>query len=305
MAEHERFEINRPGGDGTSGTIADPAQLRARREAVRMTCEEAAAALRLAPRQVEALENGDWQALPGVAFVRGALRSYGRLLGADVAPLLEQVGSSESGVQLRPSVSLGVARPRDGAIGFGGGGAGNRWVWGVLIVLALIALAMFFAGGQGLSGMSSWLSTSSAPAEEGAARGPTVIEVLPIPGVSDGQPTAPQEPPTAPPGPGSAAPVTAPGAAVDPAPSAPALAAQAVPALQLAFERDAWVDVRDAAGAPLLQGVQPGGTSSALEGKAPFSLVIGNAAHVRIERAGRAVALQPAAPSGVARLSVE
>jgi len=300
VVEREGFEINRPGDDGAPGTIADPAQLRARREAVRMTCEEAAAALRLAPRQVEALENGDWQSLPGVAFVRGALRSYGRLLGADVAPLLEQVGSSESGVQLRPSVSLGTARPRGSAIGFGGGGVGNRWVWGVLIALGLIALAMFFAGGQGLSGMTSWLSTSTPPAEESAGRPPTVIEALPIPGVNEGQPTPPPEPPLAPPGPGSTAPVTvpAPGAAIAPAPPA-------VPALQFAFERDAWVDVRDVAGVPLLQGVQAAGSSSALEGKAPFSLVIGNAAHVRLERAGRAVTLQPAAPSGVARLSVE
>ena len=274
-----------------------------------MTGEEVAGALRIAPRQVEALENGEWDALPGVAFVRGALRAYGRLLGCDVAPLLEQVALPQTG-QLRATSSLGVALRRESVIGFGGGGTGNRWVWVVLVVVGIVAVAMFFAGGQGLSGMRSWIAPAEAPSAEPASPAGTVTEPLPIPGTS-APPATPAESAAPPPSStGPAVPDSAlappPGAAVGmPAAPLPAAAQSAVPALRVEFERNSWVDIRDASGAQLLIGMQPAGSSVSLAGRSPFALVIGNAAHVRLERAGRAVTLVPAAPSGVARLTVE
>ncbi len=322
-------------GDVPAANGAEAGGLRARRETVGMSVEEAASALRLAPRQVVALEGGDWGALPGVAFVRGALRSYGRLLGHDVGPLLAQL-ERPGDTQLRPAASLGVTLPRNTVIGFGDGDFGHRWVWVVLVVVGLVAVAMFFAGGQGLSGVSSWIShpaTSEAPATGTPG---TVTEELPIGGnaaetspatpaaTAPGPDTTPAE--NTPPGPASALPAAAPGLAdaAPPNPSTVALpepmastptvstaapadtkARGAVPSLLLAFARDSWVDIRDAGGAQLLNGVQPADSKRALDGVPPFKLVIGNAAHVRVERAGRSIELQPAAPSGVARLTVE
>jgi cytoskeleton protein RodZ len=316
-------------GDAPAGKDVDPGGLRARREAAGMSIEEAASALRLAPRQVAALESGDWGSLPGMAFVRGALRSYGRLLGHDVESQLQQLQHPGS-TQLRPAPSLGVTLPRNTVIGFGDGDFGHRWAWVALVVVGLVAVAMYFAGGRGLSGVSSWVSsttTSESPAQ--GAEG-TVIESVPIGGNSgdnsqspsqesepatDAVPAATTTPADVKPSPSSAAPMQPMGEA-GPAPTANSAAAVvptptanpatgAVPELRLVFGRDSWVDIRDASGAQLLYGVQPADGQRALAGKPPFSLVIGNAAHVRLERSGRSVTLEPAPSSGIARLTVE
>ncbi len=317
-------------GDAPRADGGDFGALRTRREAAGMTIEEAASALRLAPRQVHALETGDWEALPGVAFVRGALRSYGRLLGHDVAELLVQLERPDD-IQLRPAPSLGVTLPRNTVIGFGDGDFGHRWVWVALLIVGLVAVAMYFAGGQGLSGVSSWISTQTASETPAAGAPGTVTEPVAIAGNAlDGAPAAPQgaasvadasapmttvapaatgAPPLAVPDP---APVVGaesaanPATAAVPAPAATTSAtAGAVPTLRLVFGRDSWVDIRDASGAQLLNGVQPADSVRALEGKPPFTLVIGNAAHVRLERSGRSITLEPAPSSGVARLTVE
>ena len=66
----------------TAITSAD--QLAAVREQRGMGKGEVAQRLKLHPKQLDAIERGDWAALPGRAFVRGCIRSYGRLLGVEV-----------------------------------------------------------------------------------------------------------------------------------------------------------------------------------------------------------------------------
>lgn len=333
MSEAEKVDLTGAGGAAEQGDAppaegADPGGLRARRESVGMSIEEAASALRLAPRQVAALETGDWESLPGLAFVRGALRSYGRLLGHDVEALLLQL-EQPAGAQLRPAPSLGVTLPRNTVIGFGDGEFGHRWAWVALVVVGLVAVAMYFAGGRGLSGVSSWLSSTTSSESPAQGSAGTVIESVPIAGnTGDSPQSAP--PATAPaadavpvtagtpldvtrPSPGSPAtpvepsPEAGPAALAQPAAPAPAVksAAVAVPELRLVFGRSSWVDIRDASGAQLLNGVQPADSEKTLTGTPPFSLVIGNAAHVRLERSGRSITLEPAPSSGVARLTVE
>jgi cytoskeleton protein RodZ len=53
--------------------------------------EQVAEQLKWAPRQVLALESDDYQALPGIATVRGFVRAYAKLLKLDPAPLLAQL----------------------------------------------------------------------------------------------------------------------------------------------------------------------------------------------------------------------
>src|SRR5207249_6781224 len=64
------------------------AQLRATREAFGLSLEEVAQQLKLAPRQVIALEDEDFAQLPGRTFVRGFARNYARLLNLDGDQLL-------------------------------------------------------------------------------------------------------------------------------------------------------------------------------------------------------------------------
>jgi cytoskeleton protein RodZ len=60
-----------------------------RRQSLSLT--DVARQLKLAPRQVEALERDDFAALPGPVFVRGFLRNYARLLGLDPEPMVRTV----------------------------------------------------------------------------------------------------------------------------------------------------------------------------------------------------------------------
>ena len=57
--------------------------LRAAREAAGLSLDEVAQQLKLAPRQVRALEEDDFGVLPGRTFVRGFVRNYARLLNLD------------------------------------------------------------------------------------------------------------------------------------------------------------------------------------------------------------------------------
>ncbi len=76
--------------EAASGPSAG-AQLRREREMRGLSIHDISDALKLSPRQVEALEQDDYEALPGPAFVRGFLRNYARCLGLDPAPLLDEV----------------------------------------------------------------------------------------------------------------------------------------------------------------------------------------------------------------------
>jgi len=75
-------------GAGKAGARAG-ALLRAAREAAGLSVEAVAQQLKLAPRQVRALESDDFENLPGRTFVRGFIRNYARLTGLDANRVLE------------------------------------------------------------------------------------------------------------------------------------------------------------------------------------------------------------------------
>ncbi|MCE3265218.1 MAG: family transcriptional regulator [Pseudoduganella sp.] len=67
------------------------ATLAAAREAMGLTVEQVADQLKLAPRQVQAIEQGDFAALPNRAVTRGFIRAYAKAMRLDPAPLVAQV----------------------------------------------------------------------------------------------------------------------------------------------------------------------------------------------------------------------
>jgi len=132
-------------GAGTLG-IATAAELAAVREARGWSIQEAAQRMRLAARQIEAMEKGHWNELPGGTFIRGALRGYGRMLGVGVEPLIETLGPAGEPSDLRSAASLSAPMPRADGLDFSGGSGGRRnWMLlAVVIVAALAAFALFF-----------------------------------------------------------------------------------------------------------------------------------------------------------------
>ncbi|HKB61206.1 MAG TPA: helix-turn-helix domain-containing protein, partial [Gallionellaceae bacterium] len=99
----QQQENTQPGAAGYGLDVG--AILREARESAGMSVEEVAGRIKFAPRQIVALESGDYAQLPEMAFIRGFVRSYARMLELDdkallsalpgaPAPVAVQVGSA-------------------------------------------------------------------------------------------------------------------------------------------------------------------------------------------------------------------
>jgi len=294
-------------------------QLAAAREQRGMGKGEVAQRLKLHPRQLDALERGDWAALPGRAFARGCARSYGRLLGVDVEPLLRSIGGFAESESLKPAATLAAPMPRSGGFGFDGEGKGSKWPWALLGVVGVIAVALFFGRDGDVSKVGSWIGGAdesvSAPAD-GAGTAPSGAAVDPA--ATPGPALTLLPPATAPGAPAGAAPgADAPGAGtVAVAPPAPVPPPPPVvvapppppppPPIRLTVRQDAWVDVRQADGRSIFVGTVRPSAPVDLKGDAPFSLTIGNANQVTLEFEGNPVDLKPvtSSPNNIAKVKL-
>jgi len=79
------------------------AMLREARERLGLSVADAAAQTKLAPRQIEALEADDYRQLPEMAFVRGFVRSYARILHLDEQPLLAALPEARLSAHVSPT----------------------------------------------------------------------------------------------------------------------------------------------------------------------------------------------------------
>lgn len=310
----------------TEATSSPGVRLRRAREARGESVHEVAFALKLSPRQVEALERDDFGALPGMAFVRGFMRNYARYLGLDAAPLLDAVQRMAG----PGSPDLSPIRNADGDLPVGGRRRSGSFPAGVvvLILLAMLATGWYF----------DWFRTESAPSAE------TVVEPAPsfapapsqpiVPPQSSVQPALVAEPATVSTPAQVEAPASAPAAeapqfaaavpgaepvqagaqalvpgavAEAPAPAAPETAPAAVASggqLSFRFGADSWIEVRDASGTILHSGTNRTGSTRSVQGTAPFTLVVGNAASVTLEHDGKPVDLAAHIRGSVARLTL-
>ncbi|MDW8468313.1 MAG: helix-turn-helix domain-containing protein [Burkholderiales bacterium] len=243
------------------------AELARARQSLGLSVAQVAQQLKLAPRQVEALEAEAWERLPVGPFARGMLRSYARLLGLDAEALLARVGE-----RLRAADPTDAPLLARRAIPFTDGSRHHNLLYGALSVAVLAAIAYVAL---------EWR------AERARAARPTFV------------PAAAQAPAPPPPH------VELASVAAPSAPEAPA-AASASPArrLVLRFERDAWVEIRGAGDRLLMSQLNPAGSERAVEGEPPFRLVIGNARHVRLTYEGTPVDLAPHIKVEVARLTL-
>lgn len=114
MTEPVTFDQSTAGTSETGSGILPGvgARLRLAREMRQMTVDDVALALRLGPRQVEALEHGNWQGLPGQTFIRGFVRNYARVLQIDPGPLMDQLDDTLG----KPADSLNVPAGRPTAM---------------------------------------------------------------------------------------------------------------------------------------------------------------------------------------------
>ena len=110
-----------------------------------MSVEEVAGRLKFAQRQITALEEGNFDQLPEMAFVRGFVRSYAKLMQIDDAPLLAALPSAPAYSALAEKQTAGDFMPT-------GSSARQQnilWIGGALGVALLIGILFWgHDGGQ-------------------------------------------------------------------------------------------------------------------------------------------------------------
>lgn len=303
-----------------------------------LSIEGVAQQLKFSPRQIEALEAGRYDALPGVAVVRGMVRGYARLVQLDAGPLLDALGDSVP----TPDANRIIARYQE-PVPFSDGAKRSNVVYVVftIAVLAVAALVlvqwrqerpepapMSFVpaaktppepaqGALASVGEPPSPSGESAPAAVPAASQAGAVAAPDAAGAAGGGPpeTAAQAKDAAanqPPGDAQAEAAgpqqTQTAAAAGGAEAATGGADAAAPGAhraELEFLEDSWVEIRDANGKVLHSQINASGSTLRVDGKAPLSLVIGNAQFVRLRFDGRSVDLAPYIRVSVARLKLQ
>ncbi len=180
-------DMNPDSGSGAGALgIATAAELAAVRQARGWSIQEAAQRMRLSARQIDAMEKGHWNELPGGTFIRGALRGYGRMLGVGVEPLIETLGPAGEPSDLRSAASLSAPMPRADGLDFSGASGGRRnWILLAVVVLAALAAFALFFGRSTPVGQNSGMAPANVPAP-GSAPGSAP---LPAPGPLDASST--------------------------------------------------------------------------------------------------------------------
>jgi cytoskeleton protein RodZ len=271
-------------------------QLRAAREAAGMSIDAVAQQLKLAPRQVKALEDGEFALLPGRTFVRGFMRNYARLVHLDPEAVLGALPSTAA--QTLDSPALHATAPTMGELPTTDAPRHGWTRWA--IPLTLVAIIGATAAWEWMHPPGSAPRTLFSPAEHAPPASPAPEGVgTPLP-----NPVAPPLPPEAAPPP--AEPAAAEKAAAGPE-AAPATAAPhaAEAPLTLAFRDFSWTEVKERSGRVLLSGMHARGTTQAVSGSPPLDVVIGNASDVTLTWRGQQVDLAPYTRQNVARLTLE
>ena len=302
-----------PASAGPRQTTAG-SKLKAAREAAGLSLDAVAQQLKLAPRQVKALEDDDWQRLPGRTFARGFARNYARFVrldpdavlallpGPDTTPALERPALAAS---RRPMGEIPIERVSKPSM--------LRWLIPLLLVGVVAAIAYYEFSRSKLrllpdmmsSAVSHRSAVSPATPPPAARTTPsasgTATTVLPNP--MAGASIAP--PPAASAAKDSAMAQPAPAAAGAPGAGAPAVGAPAPEAsLVLKFRGTSWVEVKDANGRVVVQMTGGSGMTQTVSAVPPIELSLGNAPDVDVTFRGQPLDLSPYVRGGVARVAL-
>ena len=294
--------------------------LREAREAHGLHIEMVAAALKVPPQKLMALEADDIASLPDPVFARALASSVCRALRIDPAPVLaklpttQKVSLAETDRTLRSNIGSGTPR-------WGGSsrssGLPSRPLLIVVLLLLIGAGALFWLPQSAFDQLSASVArlttrseSSAEPGSAGAAAssGGSVAESVPTQAVAPGGPVA-GDAPAATPAPGAPAAPAAPAAAA-PAAAAPAAtpvaAASSSQPLVFVAREECWITVTEAGGKQLLRRSLQAGETVGLSGTLPLSVVVGRASSVDVQVRGQPFDLKPFTKSGgVARFEVK
>ena len=295
----EQFPANNTEQGDSSITAPPPSlgrMLREARERLGLSVADVADQIKFAHRQIEALEADDFRHLPEMPFVRGFVRSYARILHLDAQMLLAVLPHTETvSTQLEPA-SVEVPFPVAHSVQ-----RQNMVLLGAALLLAVLVVAFavwHFTTPQTTAVVAPETQVSLHPETPGIlvqAVSEVASEVTAASAVSAAMPALEVPPPPV----SQVVPQVQPGK--------PPGASSQIPVLRLAFDGESWVEIRDSDGNVLSSQINPQGSELRLDGSAPFSLVIGQAASARLYYKGKQVDLTPhiSSSNAIARLTLE
>lgn len=320
------------------------ALLASARKTKHLSVEDVASYLKLATRQVHAIEADNYDALPGMAITRGFIRTYAKLVGIDAAPLLDSLPKQE----MRLGAVAGSTRVQSATFSESSLPLRDRKKFAPVLLLSGVAIAVAVAVGgfyflhhtddENPSPLG-WLfnkadKTDAAQETAEVAVQPeaqttttdlaplSTFERLPVASLatapSSANATTPVEAAPVVSAPVSvpvqAAPVQTPAAAVVPVQTPPATVVDAAKPvlnvtkskdlLRLSIREDAWVEIRRADETVVFSRLLLAGTSESFDVPEPLQLVVGNASGVTATLRGQPLAL-PVSKNNVARISLK
>lgn len=247
------------------------------REAKRLSVGDAAYALKVGNKVIEALEASDWQALPGRTFAVGILRSYGRLLDVSVDALIAEIPGAAPAMKKNISqsdTSMRKAPPSSRRDGESKRQEKRMLKTGVVMIL----LAIVFAYATPTGFMDQTLQSIQALAERWVRK--DVIQTQPIEAGTQAATETAKDVPTA---------------------EATAHAQTSPGTLELKFAAPAWVEVRDYSGRIIYSQLNAAGTTQFITGSAPLDVLIGNARQVQARWRDEPIKLDKLTGDDVAR----
>ena len=294
------------------------ANLKAAREERGLSLAEVAQSLKFAPRQLEALEQDRFDLLPGGTFVRGMVRSYARLLKLPPEPMLETMAD-----KFQAPDANNLAARYSQPVPFSDNARRSTFVY---LGLSLAVLAL--GGGVAYQwyrehNTASQLAAAKRAAEKRAKSNPAPVAAAPAPAPAIVASAPRAQPKTLDPSTRADPPVvkvaTEKAPAPKPAPVAhvaaqlpdkvappPAAAkvASGVHRLVIRCEEEAWIEVKDQNERMLVSSLNPKGAERVVQARGPLTLVIGNAAHVRVLHNDRPIDLTPHTKLAIARFTL-
>ena len=311
-------------GDANQSRSSVGELLRLAREKAGLSPGDVASRLRMGLKQVRALEQDDYSVLPKGTFLRGFVRNYAKEVGIkpeQALALLEQthqaaVAIKASAVVMPSQQNISVPTP-------GGEIAKPRArVFAAAVFVGVLFIVVWWwwenvrphraEGGRPKSIAEETAVSVPIAVPESAfntlSSGAVVAQgnnaVLPV--LSQTEPPRSASSPVTPTVPAVAAFTTPRLAEIEIAPAAATrLRVGNDGVLGLTFSDKSWVQVVDATGTTVVDQIFSRGDAQELTGRAPFSVVIGNAQATRLAYMGKDIDLAPHTRGAVARVTVK
>jgi cytoskeleton protein RodZ len=282
--------------------VTSGAMLRAGREAAGLGIAAVAQQLKLAPRQVTALEDDDFASLPGRTFIRGFIRNYARLLRLDADEVLAALPDAAAPASNEHPSLAPTPRPM-GELPADENRRPSPARWAIplaLVAVVTVAAVYEMARPPAEPGKPAVIdkpapahAPAPAPDAAPAATSGSATTVLPNPLAADDAKAgiAADNVSSRP----DAASASVAGALPTDASSAP---------IVLTFTGTSWAEVRDATGTPVLSVTGNAGDVHAVGGRQPFDVVLGSAAAVSVTWLGTPFDTAPYTKQNVAKFTL-